>query len=294
VEAELRAHMAAMGLPDGRLPTARELRAAGANSLDDAVRRHGGYPALACRLRCADALEPCNPDPDTVTICPGVVPESRVSMDRSPLFCCSDERSRVQRCVLLVSKGPSPCPSTTGLRSILLQSGSAHGRATSKRRPNGYWNEFSNLAAELEPLLEADGNDCTASSRVSFHRYDSDAAHLRCVPQWVLSSSLAANTVTFARLVSRSVASFAEPWFVPGSDAPAANCSDIRLNTNSTSCKDSHIAAGAADAQAAAGAAARRRGAGHQDARRQRRRRGPPGPTVPARQPEVQTMFSPR
>ena len=54
VEAELRAHMAALCLPGNRLPTARELRAAGANSLDDAVRKHGGYPALARRLRCAD------------------------------------------------------------------------------------------------------------------------------------------------------------------------------------------------------------------------------------------------
>ena len=56
VEAELRAQMAALGLPPGgRLPTARELRAAGANSLDDAVRKHGGYPAFARRLRRAAA-----------------------------------------------------------------------------------------------------------------------------------------------------------------------------------------------------------------------------------------------
>jgi hypothetical protein len=53
VEAELRAQMAALGLPGNRLPTARELRAAGANSLDDAVRKHGGYPAVARRLRWA-------------------------------------------------------------------------------------------------------------------------------------------------------------------------------------------------------------------------------------------------
>ena len=52
MEAELRAHMAAGGL-GGRLPTSRQLRAAGANALDVAVTQHGGFHVFSERLQCA-------------------------------------------------------------------------------------------------------------------------------------------------------------------------------------------------------------------------------------------------
>ena len=51
VDAELRAFMEAHRL-GGRLPTSRQLRAAGANALDVAVFNHGGYHAACERLGC--------------------------------------------------------------------------------------------------------------------------------------------------------------------------------------------------------------------------------------------------
>ena len=50
VDAELRRFTAQHAL-GGRLPTSRELRAAGANALDVAVTHHGGYHVFRERLQ---------------------------------------------------------------------------------------------------------------------------------------------------------------------------------------------------------------------------------------------------
>ena len=51
MDTELRAFIAEHGL-GCRMPTSRELRAAGANALDVAVIHHGGYHVFGERLQC--------------------------------------------------------------------------------------------------------------------------------------------------------------------------------------------------------------------------------------------------